>query len=419
MTASAASSSSSSQLHLSPHTLARFLSADSKEKTDDVDGEKGKDGKEADQQQVAKEEDGGDRNRRAPRGFENFFPPGARRKPWHIGDEEEDLQRSASSSSQGDDPALRSEGGGGDKKDDKDKQKQDKKGDQQQDSESFDNLPGLIALVAAIAALRSYLESEEAELGQEITFVEFRNRFLNSGQVDVLQIVNKKMARVILKPNAVVPAAGSVASLDGSSQMMMSGGSATTTTTTWNDDDATSSGMGGGASSSSPTASSTDALASSSLKKRRSKNYYFYIGSVEGLEEKLAHAQQHLHPAQWVEVQYVTRTNYALEALKSLPLLAFLAAIYFGSKGAVGGVGGAAGGRGGAGGMGSIFSVGKSTAKKINKEEISVTFNDVAGCEQAKMEIMEFVDFLKDSERFTKLGAKIPKGALLCGPPGT
>jgi AFG3 family protein len=69
--------------------------------------------------------------------------------------------------------------------------------------------------------------------------------------------------------------------------------------------------------------------------------------------------------------------------------------------------------------MGSIFSIGRSTARKIKKEDVSVTFADVAGCEQAKMEVMEFVDFLKDSERFTKLGAKIPKGALLCGPPGT
>jgi len=82
----------------------------------------------------------------------------------------------------------------------------------------------------------------------------------------------------------------------------------------------------------------------------------------------------------------------------------------------MGGMGGA-GGKGG--GMGGIFQVGKSNAKKVNKEDVSVTFNDVAGCQEAKKEIMEFVDFLKDSHRFTKLGAKIPKGALLCGPPGT
>lgn len=69
--------------------------------------------------------------------------------------------------------------------------------------------------------------------------------------------------------------------------------------------------------------------------------------------------------------------------------------------------------------MGGIFQIGKSTAKKINKEDVNVSFKDVAGCDEAKKEIMEFVDFLKDAEPFTRLGAKIPKGALLCGPPGT
>merc|ERR1719157_149532 len=73
----------------------------------------------------------------------------------------------------------------------------------------------------------------------------------------------------------------------------------------------------------------------------------------------------------------------------------------------------------GGGGMGNVFKIGKSNAKKIKKEEITTTFSDVAGCQEAKKEIMEFVDFLQDSTRFTKLGAKIPKGALLCGPPGT
>ena len=82
---------------------------------------------------------------------------------------------------------------------------------------------------------------------------------------------------------------------------------------------------------------------------------------------------------------------------------------------AAGGVGAGGGGRGG---MGGIFQIGKSTAKKIAKEDVKVNFGDVAGCAEAKKEIMEFVDFLKDSERFTKLGAKIPKGAILCGPPG-
>merc|ERR1740139_1760219 len=69
--------------------------------------------------------------------------------------------------------------------------------------------------------------------------------------------------------------------------------------------------------------------------------------------------------------------------------------------------------------MGGIFQIGKSNAKRIKGEDVKETFGDVAGCKEAKREIMEFVDFLKDAERFTKLGAKIPKGALLCGPPGT
>jgi AFG3 family protein len=69
--------------------------------------------------------------------------------------------------------------------------------------------------------------------------------------------------------------------------------------------------------------------------------------------------------------------------------------------------------------MGGIFQVGKSNAKKIAKEDVNVDFSHVAGCDEAKKEIMEFVDFLKEPEQFTKLGAKIPKGALLHGPPGT
>ena len=80
---------------------------------------------------------------------------------------------------------------------------------------------------------------------------------------------------------------------------------------------------------------------------------------------------------------------------------------------------GAGGGAGGVRGPGDIFKIGRSTAKKINKENVTTTFADVAGCEEAKKEVMEFVEFLRDPKKFTDLGAKIPKGALLCGPPGT
>merc|ERR1719153_1684105 len=76
-------------------------------------------------------------------------------------------------------------------------------------------------------------------------------------------------------------------------------------------------------------------------------------------------------------------------------------------------------GRGGGGGAGGLFGMSQSTAKVINPSDINVAFKDVAGCEEAKIEIMEFVNFLKNPAQYTTLGAKIPKGAILTGPPGT
>merc|ERR1719481_2022802 len=73
----------------------------------------------------------------------------------------------------------------------------------------------------------------------------------------------------------------------------------------------------------------------------------------------------------------------------------------------------------GNGGGGLFGGMGQSTAKIINSAEINVAFKDVAGCEEAKIEIMEFVNFLKNPAQYTELGAKIPKGAILTGPPGT
>ena len=78
------------------------------------------------------------------------------------------------------------------------------------------------------------------------------------------------------------------------------------------------------------------------------------------------------------------------------------------------------GGAGGGAGPGGIFNIGKSKATLFDKgTKVNITFNDVAGLDEAKVEVMEIVDFLKNPKKYTALGGKIPKGALLIGPPGT
>ena len=74
---------------------------------------------------------------------------------------------------------------------------------------------------------------------------------------------------------------------------------------------------------------------------------------------------------------------------------------------------------GSGGGGGQIFNIGRSKARLINEKDAVITFKDVAGLEGAKEEVQEVVDFLKNAEKYTKLGGKIPKGVLLVGPPGT
>lgn len=74
---------------------------------------------------------------------------------------------------------------------------------------------------------------------------------------------------------------------------------------------------------------------------------------------------------------------------------------------------------GGGGGGGQIFNIGKAKAKMFDGENVTITFDSVAGLDEAKQELKEIVDFLKSPKKYTDLGAKIPKGALLVGPPGT
>ncbi len=140
--------------------------------------------------------------------------------------------------------------------------------------------------------------------------------------------------------------------------------------------------------------------------------YYFTIGDVGTFERQLDEAQAGFKPEDRISAQYDTEVNYIGSILSwILPLALFFGLWYFIFKRMSGG--------GGSGGN-QIFNIGKSKAQVFDKERrVKVNFSDVAGLEEAKVEIMEIVDFLKNPDKYTKLGGKIPKGALLVGPPGT
>ncbi len=146
---------------------------------------------------------------------------------------------------------------------------------------------------------------------------------------------------------------------------------------------------------------------------KKPANFKVVFGDLQNFEKYLDESKKQYN-LDFIHKNDIYKDTLGDMLVSFLPFLLLIGVWIFFMRRMSGGAGG------GAGGPGQIFSIGKSKAKLFDKDKDTHTsFKDVAGLEGAKEEVQEIVDFLKSPEKYTKLGGKIPKGALLVGPPGT
>ncbi|KAI3634651.1 hypothetical protein MIR68_007032 [Amoeboaphelidium protococcarum] len=236
----------------------------------------------------------------------------------------------------------------------------DKKSPGQQDPQTPNNA-SVLGMAFLATSLYFLLSSAAGGNAKQITFQEFVNSLLRKGEVDHLSIVNNTTVKVYTRNDKNVSFSNGTQSIT------------------------------------------------------RTPKYQFEISSPEKFEDKIDNiqAQMGIPDGERIPLYYERNVSASSLVYTLLPTLILVGAMIYFNRSLMGMTGG------GKGPSGGIFGIGKSKARLFNQEtDVKVKFKDVAGMDEAKEEIMEFVKFLKNPAKYEKLGAKIPKGAILSGSPG-